>query len=152
RRRVWSVLIGTLCHPYRRPMTEFPAGPEGLAIPDMLEALVGDRRVDDRIGDRPVPHEGLQGPGINAAPRARSSNDPNRPSVWSLLMDGHPPMPLYGLGPIADFSPRTARIVSKTFFSKNFSNMTVFIPNRADRRGRQVLRLRRFHPPGLPLT
>jgi hypothetical protein len=50
-------------------MTEFPAGQEGLAIPDMPEALVGDGRVDDRIGDRSVPHEGLQGPGINAAPR-----------------------------------------------------------------------------------
>ena len=38
-------------------------------MPDMPEALVGDGRVDDRIGDRPVPHEGLQRRGINAAPR-----------------------------------------------------------------------------------
>jgi hypothetical protein len=48
-------------------MTEFQQ--EGLAVPDMPEALVGDGGVNDRIGDRPVPHEGLQSPGINASPR-----------------------------------------------------------------------------------
>src|SRR5262249_58530716 len=50
-------------------INEFPSVPEGLAIPDIPEALVGDGRVDDRIGDRPVSHEGLQGSGINTAPR-----------------------------------------------------------------------------------
>jgi len=57
-------------------MTEFPAQQEGLAIPDTPQALVGDGRVDDRIGDRAVPHEGLQGPGIN--PRAPQGHKPGR--------------------------------------------------------------------------
>jgi hypothetical protein len=35
----------------------------------MPDSLVGDGRVNDCIGDRPVPHEGLQRPGINPAPR-----------------------------------------------------------------------------------
>jgi hypothetical protein len=39
------------------------------AIPDMSDALICNCRVDDGVGYRPVPHEGLQGPGINAAPR-----------------------------------------------------------------------------------
>ena len=54
-------------------------------------------------------------------------------------MAGPPPMPLYGLGPIADFSQRTARIVSKNFSQKIFPTMAVLMPNRADRRGWRVL-------------
>jgi hypothetical protein len=45
-RRVWSRPES----PIRGAMAEFPAQQEGLATPDMPEALVGDDRVDDRSG------------------------------------------------------------------------------------------------------
>ena len=64
-----SSLLSSSCAIRAETMNEFLTRPEGLAVPDMPDALVGDGRVNDCIGDRPVPHEGLQGPGINAAPR-----------------------------------------------------------------------------------
>src|SRR5262249_30600678 len=91
-RRVWSrpeSAIGTLCHPCPGPMTEFAAGPEGLAIPDMPKALVGDGCVDDRICDRAVPHEGLQGPGINASPRKGISYKPDNGHASRLASNGN---------------------------------------------------------------
>ena len=62
-----TAVSGAVWTAYRHPvviragtMTELPALQEGLSIPDMPDALVGDGCVDDRIGDRLVPHEGLQ--------------------------------------------------------------------------------------------
>jgi hypothetical protein len=37
----------------------------------MPDALVGDRSVNHGVGNRLVPHEGLQRPGIDAASRKR---------------------------------------------------------------------------------
>ena len=37
----------------------------------MADAPLGNGRIDDRICDRPVPHEGLQGTGIDATARQR---------------------------------------------------------------------------------
>jgi hypothetical protein len=59
------LLIGTPV-PYN---DRIPPGREGLAIPDMPDALVRHGRIDAVLGNRSVPHKDLQRPGINAATR-----------------------------------------------------------------------------------
>jgi hypothetical protein len=55
-------------------MGESAARTGGLFPPDVPNALVGDGRVDDRVGDRGMAHEDLEGPWIDAVGRLSAAS------------------------------------------------------------------------------